>query len=253
MKGASGSSSLPAFDLWGRLGVTEHLGGVKATRRVIALCKIRPGQSVLVVGCGTGHTACLLAKEYGARVVALDISPEVLRWAKKRVAKEGVRDRVTIVEADAHKLPFAANSFDAAIAESVLIFCDQAQAASEARRVLKREGVFGVNEMTYLKPPPERLHAMLAGEILGVRVRPLLEDQWRKVFRDAGFAHVSSSVHRFSLWEQFSSHLQIDGLRRYVLSTIESIADPQVRAFFVNFDVIRAAFRYPFCMYPGDP
>ncbi|MBI2863173.1 MAG: methyltransferase domain-containing protein [Chloroflexi bacterium] len=232
-----------AYDLWGGLGITEHPGGVNATRRLIALCGVRPGQNVLVIGCGTGHTACLLAKEYGARVVALDVSPQVLRWAGRRVAAEGVSDRVILMVADAQNLPFAPGSFDAAVAESVLMFCDQAQAATEARRVLKPGGVFGDNELTYLKPPPDRLRSLLSGEIFGVRVRALNEVEWKAVFAGAGFARVTSVLHRLSVWEQLWSHLQIDGVRQYLTATIQSLRDPTVRSLAFNLDVLRQAIR----------
>ena len=50
------------FDIWQSGGMTEHLGGVAATRRLLELCSPLPGQRVLDIGCGTGYTACLLAK-----------------------------------------------------------------------------------------------------------------------------------------------------------------------------------------------
>ena len=52
---------------------------------------LSPGQFMLDIGCGTGYTACLLAKERGANVVAADISSKVLDWAKKRIAREEIR------------------------------------------------------------------------------------------------------------------------------------------------------------------
>ena len=54
-------------DLWEKLGITEHVGGVYASRRLIKLYDINLGQYVLGIGCGTGYTACLLAKEHVVR------------------------------------------------------------------------------------------------------------------------------------------------------------------------------------------
>ncbi len=73
------------YALWERMGITEHLGGVAASRRLLARCQIAAGQQVLEIGCGTGYTACLLADEYRARVTATDISRGVLLWAARRV------------------------------------------------------------------------------------------------------------------------------------------------------------------------
>ena len=50
-------------DEWEKLGLTNHIGGIQATQRLIERCGITPGQYVLDVGCGTGYTACLLAKK----------------------------------------------------------------------------------------------------------------------------------------------------------------------------------------------
>jgi SAM-dependent methyltransferase len=79
----------------------------------------------LDVGCGTGYTACLLAKKYQVDVVAAGTSPTVLEEAKKRIAREKVSNKVKAVEADAHALPFPQNTFDAVLAESVLVFCEK--------------------------------------------------------------------------------------------------------------------------------
>ncbi len=231
------------FDIWEALGVTEHLGGVSATRRLLELCHITPGQRVLDIGCGTAYTACFLAKMYHADVTAVDISPRVLVWAKKRIEEEDVSDKATLIEADAHSLPFAENTFDAVIAESVLVFCDQKRVASEAYRVLKRHGVFGDNELTYLKPPPAQLRTMLES-IFGTAIRPLLADEWRAVFREAGFSDVASTLYKLHFLEQFSSHIQVDGIRRYFSAFYRGMADPTVRSVFFNKAVLQAALQF---------
>lgn len=81
------------YDSWERFGITKHWGVINATRRLIELCNITPDQYVLDVGCGTGYTACLLAKDYQAEVVAADLRSKVLEEAKKRIAKENVGGR----------------------------------------------------------------------------------------------------------------------------------------------------------------
>ncbi|MFQ6074763.1 MAG: methyltransferase domain-containing protein [Candidatus Bathyarchaeia archaeon] len=180
-------------------------------------------------------------KKYRVDVIAADINLKVLKWAEKRITEEGVGDRVTVIEADAHKLPFLADTFDSVIIESLLIFCDQKKVSSEAYRVLKPDGVFGDNEATYLKRPPGHVRASLSGSL---GVRPLLEGEWRGVFREAGFVDVSSAVYRSSEREQFLSHLQVDGVRRVLLSYIQSISDPTIRGIFLNKGMLRAMFQY---------
>ena len=75
-------------------------------------------------------------------------------------------DKVKVTEADAHALPFPSDTFDAVLAESVLIFCEKNKVASEVYRVLKPGGVFGDNEATYVKHPLQRNCVLLHQNLL---------------------------------------------------------------------------------------
>ena len=90
---------------------------------------------VLELGAGTGVNLPLYGPQ--ARVVACDASRQVLGWAARR----RTRARVTLVQADAQRLPFASGSFPTTAAS--LLFCsvaDPARALAEVRRVLRRDG-----------------------------------------------------------------------------------------------------------------
>jgi len=177
--------TLTCDESWRKFGITKHLGGVYATQRLIKMCNIASGQFVLDIGCGTGYTAYLLAKEYQARVVAADINLDLLEEAKKRVEREKIGNMVVVKEADIHDLPFSDNTFDVVLAESVLVFCDKVKAASEVLRVLKPHGVFGDTEATYTKPPPAEFAKVMA-DASGTAAGIMLEDEWRAVYREAG-------------------------------------------------------------------
>ncbi len=76
--------------------------------------RLRSGMRVLDLGCGLGMTSTFLAREYDVDVVAAD------HWVsatdnRKRFAQDGVANRVTAVDAEAHALPFDAQEFDAII------------------------------------------------------------------------------------------------------------------------------------------
>ncbi len=75
---------------------------------------LTPGMRVLDLGCGMGMTSTYLAREFDIEVVAADhwVAAEENR---KRFAQDGVPDRVTAVDAEAHALPFAEGEFDAII------------------------------------------------------------------------------------------------------------------------------------------
>jgi cyclopropane fatty-acyl-phospholipid synthase-like methyltransferase len=86
-----------AAEVWEKLGITEHLGGFHASQRLIESCRIMSDHYVLDIGCGTGYTACLLARQYNARVVAADISGRVLEYARERIQHQSSGDRVMLV------------------------------------------------------------------------------------------------------------------------------------------------------------
>ncbi|MFJ3496796.1 class I SAM-dependent methyltransferase [Streptomyces sp. NPDC086091] len=57
---------------------------------------LRPGQRLLDVGCGWGSMAVHAAREHGVSVVGVTLSQEQATYARKRVAEEGLTDRIEI-------------------------------------------------------------------------------------------------------------------------------------------------------------
>ncbi len=231
-----------SFDVWQTSGVTEHMGGVAATRRLLELCRPHlPVRRVLDIGCGTGYTACTLARTYGAPVVALDRLPGNLVRTRRRAFKAGFAGQVMGLCADAHELPFASASFDLVIAESVLVFCDAPRAVAEIRRVLNPGGVFGFNELTLLQPPPAELQNLLE-RTLGMRL--FQESGWRAHLEAAGLNPVAAVTRRINLWEQLSGHLQVDGVWGYLAATVKGLANFKVSRTFINREMFKAARQF---------
>jgi phosphatidylethanolamine/phosphatidyl-N-methylethanolamine N-methyltransferase len=105
---------------------------------VIQSLYIRPGQSVLDVGVGTGFSLTLYPGY--ARVVGVDLSSEMLREAQKRVEKECLT-HVTLMEMDAGHLAFPDNAFDFVIAAFVIsVVPDPIRMIAEIKRVSKPTG-----------------------------------------------------------------------------------------------------------------
>ncbi|MFD7980506.1 class I SAM-dependent methyltransferase [Streptomyces sp. NPDC059071] len=57
---------------------------------------LKEGDRLLDVGCGWGSMAIHAAREYGARVVGITLSREQAAFARKRIADEGLTDRIEI-------------------------------------------------------------------------------------------------------------------------------------------------------------
>lgn len=158
-------------------------------RDLLARLDIRPGQDVLDVAAGTGNLA-LKAAAAGARVVGLDLTPELFDSARRRAAEQQVS--VDWVEGDAEDLPFADESFDHVVSAFGVQFAPRHRVvADELVRVCRRGGRIGVVNWTpegqvgellkivgsYLpKPPDYASPPPLWGS----------EDHVRGLFADAG-------------------------------------------------------------------
>jgi len=92
---------------------------------------------ILEIGSGMGeNTEFLLAT--GARVCAIDISPDSLSVMKKRFDA----DRLTTKVADMERLPFEDEVFDMVVNAGSLSYGDHDTVLNEIHRVLKPDGVF---------------------------------------------------------------------------------------------------------------
>lgn len=231
------------FRVWERTGVTEHMGGIGATKELARMSRVAPGQLILDIGCGTGYMAAYLAGHFSVNVVCMDITPGVLAGARERMRREGLSGRVSLIKADAHLLPFRDRVFDTAIAESVLVFCDKGKVSKEAYRVLKAGGAFGDNELTLVKQPPAELAEVVSSD-RGLGMAPLTEVEWLETYKKAGFRPVKSRVRPANYLSQVIDHLRIDGVINYFASAIRGASDPYLKKKFFNSQILKAAGKY---------
>jgi SAM-dependent methyltransferase len=121
------------------------------------LGRLEPGEHVLDVGCGAGTDSLVAAQMVGprGRVVGIDMTPEMLDKAR-RGAEELGAGNVEFVEAEAERLPFPDESFDAVISNGVIdLIPDKDAVFSELCRVLKPGGRIQVADVTIQNPVSE--------------------------------------------------------------------------------------------------
>jgi SAM-dependent methyltransferase len=175
---------------------------------------VEPGQDLLDVGTGSGGTIAIPAAQRGARVVGVDVTPELLEHARRRAADAGVE--IGWVEGDAQDLPFADASFDRVVSTFGAMFApDHARAAAELVRVCRPGGRIAMVTWTndgfagelfklsgrFMPPPPP-----------GVQPPPLwgVESHVAEVFGAAG---VTPSIERETVEFRFES--VEDAVRHY--------------------------------------
>ncbi len=111
------------------------------SERLVELAGVRSGSKVLDVAAGYGEPALTAARKAGpeGRVVATDISAEMLSFGRERAAAAGLGN-VEFIESDASRLDFPHESFDAAVSRWGIIFEPDAEAAAQRIRGFLKPG-----------------------------------------------------------------------------------------------------------------
>lgn len=123
------------------------------------LTSIKPSV-ILDVGCGTGWgTQDLLKKYKKAKVLSLDLSPEMLKQTK---SKGGWLRKPTLICADAEDIPLEDESVDLIFSSLMLQWCDYRKVFAEFKRLLKPDGLlmfstFGPDTLKELKKSWEQV------------------------------------------------------------------------------------------------
>jgi len=178
------------FELLAWLGIgSSHPGGFPATKQNLDAIQVKTEEYVLDAGCGSGLTACHLARTVGCKIIGIDINPQMIEKACLRAQKEGVSHLVEFKLADVYNLPFTNDNFDLVMAESITVFLDKRRVYQEFYRVLKPGGRVADLEMALLRELPANIKRQLA-ECFGSGTEPLPFEEWRQALTQAGFQDV---------------------------------------------------------------
>lgn len=158
---------------------------------------VASGQAVLDVGTGTGVVA-ITARNMGAKVTGLDLTPALLAQARESATVAGLGD-IGWHEGDAEALPFSDASFDVVLSQFGHMFAPRPEVAvSEMLRVLKPGGMiafatwpgeqligrlFSLNAK-YVPPPQGVASPVQWGDVATVRQR--LGDKVRNLHFERG-------------------------------------------------------------------
>ncbi len=111
---------------WQTWWETIERGAQKVSDRIVELAEIKPGDKVLDIATGIGEPAVTAARKVipNGKVVAIDISPQMLAIAKTRAKSLGLDSIMEFRESDGEKLdlPDSTTKFDAILSRFGLMF-----------------------------------------------------------------------------------------------------------------------------------
>lgn len=165
----------------------------KPEERILALLRLEGHERVLDAGCGSGFHSLLIARHLPqGRVLAFDVSAEMLDQLRRNVAAAGLSDRVEAALGDGFALPLPDGSVDRAISAAVWHhLADPARAASELARALRPGGRVVVSDLAVA--PAQGPMPVVAGHD-----RPFGPDDMRRILEGAGLVNVE--VERLGRW-----------------------------------------------------
>lgn len=114
----------------------------ESTEAMLAMAEVGPGARVLDIAAGAGDQTLDIAHRVGAAgaVLATDLSPAILKFAKERAQRAGYGNVDTAV-ADGEDLRLGDGAFDAAVCRlGLMFFPDPGKGLREMFRVLKPGG-----------------------------------------------------------------------------------------------------------------
>ncbi len=166
-----------------------HPGGLEITARIGQMVDLR-NKKVLDVACGHGTLPCYYAKAFDARVLGIDLSPEMIRSSVQKAKKDGVEHLTEFRVADALALPFENEAFDSVINEcAVGVTADPQKCLNEMARVTKPGGHVVIHETSYLKGLPSNEKRDIERRLGTV---PYAVKEWQAMMRRAGLGDVWS-------------------------------------------------------------
>jgi ubiquinone/menaquinone biosynthesis C-methylase UbiE len=180
------------------------LGKVKRHHKllgaVVSKAKVKDGEHILDIGCGTGLLTLKFLQKANCRVTGVDNSSAMLDLFRNKTEKLKLTDMIECRQADAAKLPFEKNSFDICASTVTLHHLKSKLGALKTiHRILKPGGRFVLGDLDVdttgpLKDPSRML-----------RILGFLKEEFALALKEGG-------VQAFSrMYDNGKKHILNDG------------------------------------------
>ena len=168
----------------------------KIHRGTISLANLRPGESVLDIGCGTGDLILAIEKGIGRQgtLVGLDVESVMIAQAKQKASKAG--SQATFQVASIDEIPYPDAAFDLVTSTAMIhhLTPDQVEKGLlELNRVLKPNGRLLIVDINTAR---RSLISRLPGHRQLAR-QDRMQDEMPTLLRTAGFSRIKTGSHPF--------------------------------------------------------
>jgi arsenite methyltransferase len=173
-----------------------------------AYANLRPGETVVDLGCGGGLDVLLAAAKVvpTGKAIGIDMTPEMVSLARCNATKGNVKN-VEFHQSTIDQLPLPDSSVDCVISNCVInLAADKRAVFNEIARVLKPGGRLAVSDIALKKPlPPEIGDDLMA--YVGCIAGAISLDEYRAGLAAAGF----SSVEINDTGADLNAYAQVEG------------------------------------------
>ncbi len=192
-----------------------HPGGLSATNLLAERCGISEDMTILDAGCGSGKSSIFLAKQYGCRVIGIDIDRDLLLKAQTTAHKNRVDHQVAFRLADINDLPFQDQTFDGAIFQAALIFTEKSRTLQAVSKKIRSQGFAGAIELAWKTDPPQNVVRNVRNVLCSAVVNAEQHANWIELLNKNGFNVVDTELRDLDF--NFRGMLENEGL----LSTLK--------------------------------
>lgn len=165
--------------------------GIRAFSEVYFPLRLRPGQSLLDIGCGTGNLGNTL-RFGGVHTDGIDINFSALKAGRDIW---GINTQHRVAQANAVVLPFVDNSFDSVVSQDLLEHLPSIDDADRAFREMERvcKGDRMLHKVTVLEDK-SWIHADKSHKL------KWYANEWTEFFKQRGWRVVAPTTRRVPLW-----------------------------------------------------
>ncbi len=232
----------------------HHRTKEEERRRMVADLNLKPGDTILDLGCGPGLWTPLLAEKVkpNGRVIGIDFNPELIAYATDNLKKEPLKDIIEFQLSDLHAIPFADNTFDAVFFGNCFAYVTNPfNVLEEQKRVTKTGGRVVAKDWDGALLIFHPIDPQLSLRILAATTRALEENppelpfdnlvgrKLNGIFLQAGFKDVSTvtyAVQKLSPLKPYAKRYITNNAEWYAKIGAPNLSEEDVHRWGAHFD-----------------